>query len=346
MKLSSKVTNPCCTGSPPSLIPRTSEMNKLRTDPNFRQQELARPFLSSSTQVEALKIMGLLNKAFKGQSVTTGPSICNSDRQLFQGEFFQDLDQGITIEALNRLVELCKSTRTTKDLEKDRKPKGQKATAQKGDNKDLKGGARKSSRKRAGADYHCLYYGKNTSPDTEACKVLCGQVQKMTTAHGRINYAKKPKYTNQTRSCHDNQKKKENTQQMYEFVINMVKSAMKDSKKRKNPPTSDINAFNLEIDESFNEQPASKADSNSEGMEGQQAEDKKNASISLFSFSDIDNSDDFNQDPPQHFSSLDDCLDASTQDCMALSTSLLRTRPQKRQKNRTCSSNSFWSPKH
>ena len=156
-----------------------------------------------------------------------------------------------TDEDLNKMIEFCERIEFTKDLEQDPKLKGQKATAQKG-GKDPKGGASKSNQKRSDATYNCLYHGKNTSHNTDQFKVLMDQASKMAAAHSCSKHQnKKARFTNKSWNRTSDKAKKENTKKMYAFVTDMVKRAMKGEKKRKDPPSFDMNAFNFDIDESF-----------------------------------------------------------------------------------------------
>ena len=140
-------------------------------------------------------------------------------------------------------IEFCERLEFSKSIyDSSHSHNGQKACAKNGNEKsDSKVSAEKGHNRKRKAQYYCLYHGDNTTHDTNDCKVLKAQAEKMAAAHSNLNKGKYSKKRNKTEET-----KKEFQSFKAEIVRSVLKTigtAQNSSKKRK---VTDMDHFNME----------------------------------------------------------------------------------------------------
>ena len=119
---------------------------------------------------------------------------------------------------------------------------GQKARAKSGDEKsDSKVSAEKGHSKKRKTQFYCLYHGENTTHDTNDCKVLKAQAEKMASAHSNLNKGKYSK--NRTQSGESKKEFQSFKTEIVRSVLKSLNSAQGSSKKRK---VTEMDHFNME----------------------------------------------------------------------------------------------------
>ena len=127
-------------------------------------------------------------------------------------------------KTIQEFIEFCERLEFSEQVY-DSTHTGQKANV-KNDNKTTSGSKASagSSNKKRKTDYFCLYHGHNTSHNTDDCKVLKAQAEKMAASHSRVGAGK---YKNRTSHDYKNDSKKKLESFKTEIVRDVVDSLTK-----------------------------------------------------------------------------------------------------------------------
>ena len=146
-------------------------------------------------------------------------------------------------KSIDDFIEFCERLEFSEQIYDSSHNSGQKARVKIDEkNTGLKSSAGNSNSKKRKSKYYCLYHGDNQTHDTNDCKILKAQAEKMASAHANLG---KGKYS---KKSHNNDSK----EKMESFKAEIVRSVMKElktthsnssSKKRK---ITEMDQFNME----------------------------------------------------------------------------------------------------